>query len=294
VSSSQAVLRDAFEKHAETDRGRHFDFTLLLGIAIAVGAAVLGMASTGVGLSYFLQPTGIVIVLGGTMGVLLVTTPGHSLINSARRVVGLFSAPVMNREALLDEIAQLARLARTKGLLAIEPLTEQASDGFLRDALLLALDVNDRAELAAALETELRLKERQGETDAKALEVAGSFAPTLGILGTVVGLIEVMRQFSNLQTVGYGIGTAFVSTIYGLALANLILLPAAHRVRARVAENFEIQEMIIEGVLCLVDQVHPSLIRRRLSAYLRAPGARDANRIGNPLGMRTESKSNGA
>ena len=119
------------------------------------------------------------------------------------------------------------------------------------------------------LETELRMRERQGETDAKTLEVAGGFAPTIGIIGTVVGLIEVMRHFSNLQSVGFGIGTAFVSTIYGLALAKLLLLPAAHRIRARVAENFEIQEMIIEGVLSLTDHVHPALIRLRLSAYMR-------------------------
>jgi chemotaxis protein MotA len=88
-------------------------------------------------------------------------------------------------------------------------------------------------------------------------------------MGTVVGLIEVLRQFSNLQSVGSGIGTAFVSTIYGLALANLLLLPAAHRIRARVADNFETQELIMEGVLAIADTVHPSLIRTRLTSFLR-------------------------
>jgi chemotaxis protein MotA len=88
-----------------------------------------------------------------------------------------------------------------------------------------------------------------------------------------VGLIEVLRHFENLQSVGFGIGTAFVSTIYGLAMANLLLLPAAHRIHARVAENFDIQELIIEGVLALADNVHPSLIRLRLNAYLRRPDA---------------------
>jgi chemotaxis protein MotA len=113
------------------------------------------------------------------------------------------------------------------------------------------------------------MRERQGETDAKTLEVAGGFAPTIGIIGTVVGLIQVLRHFANLESVGFGIGTAFVSTIYGLAMANLLLLPAAHRIRARVAENFEIQELIIEGVLSLADNVHPALIRLRLNAYTR-------------------------
>jgi chemotaxis protein MotA len=115
------------------------------------------------------------------------------------------------------------------------------------------------------------MNERHGESDAKALDVAGGFAPTIGIIGTVVGLIEVLRQFANLQAVGSGIGTAFVSTIYGLALANLLLLPAAHRIRARVAENFETQELIIEGVLAVIDGLHPALIRVRLNSFVREP-----------------------
>jgi chemotaxis protein MotA len=145
---------------------------------------------------------------------------------------------------------------------------------FLSDALQLAIDIGNREELRTVLETELRMKERQGEADAKALEVAGGYAPTLGIIGTVVGLIDVLRQFSNLQSVGTGIGTAFVSTIYGLALANLLLLPAANRIRARVAENFELQELVLEGVLSIVDSVHPSLIRMRLNAFVRKPKER--------------------
>jgi chemotaxis protein MotA len=119
------------------------------------------------------------------------------------------------------------------------------------------------------LDIKIRLRERQGEVDAKALEVAGGFAPTIGVIGTVVGLIDVLRQFSDLNAVAYGIGTAFVSTVYGLALANFILLPAAHRIRARVAERFELHELIAEGSLCIFDRIHPALVRERLSAYLR-------------------------
>lgn len=245
------------------------DLGLLVGVAIALCAVVIGIMSTGVGLRYFLHPTGALIVLGGTIGIMLLTTPLGALLHSARRVAQLFSPTVVNRESLIEEITHYARLARRDGLLALEPLADKSSDPFLRNALLLVLDVKDRAELQAALDLELRIRERQGEADAKTLEVAGGFAPTIGILGTVVGLIEVMRQFSNIQAVGYGIGTAFVSTIYGLALANLVLLPVAHRIRARVAETFESQELMMEGVLYLVDGVHPSLIRLKLGSFLR-------------------------
>ena len=277
LSTSEIALTERLQTQPSSDRpgkSKRYDLWLLAGIALALGAVIVGIAATGVGLAYFLQPAGAVIVLGGTLGVILVTTPGHGLVHSTRRVIELFSAPQGNREALIEEIVHCARAARRGGILAIDPLAYKASNSFLRDALLLALDVNNRAELQALLETELRLRERQGEADAKTLEVAGGFAPTIGILGTVVGLISVLRHFSNLSSVGFGIGTAFVSTIYGLALANLVLLPLANRIRTRVAETFEIQELITEGVLSLVDHVHPSLIRLRLSSFVRVADSR--------------------
>jgi chemotaxis protein MotA len=187
--------------------------------------------------------------------------------------MNLFSADEVNREELIEEIIILAKLARKSGIIGLDSVLQKTDNSFLREALQLAVDGQNRDELQIVLETQLRMNERHGESDAKSLEVAGGFAPTIGIMGTVVGLIEVLRQFSNLQAVGHGIGTAFVSTIYGLVVANLLLLPAAHRIRARVAENFETQELVIEGVLSIIDCLHPSLIRIRLNSFVRRPRA---------------------
>ena len=266
------------------------DLGLLVGVAIAVSAVIAGVISTGVGLRYFLHPTGALIVLGGTLGVMLVTTPLHALANSLKRVSTLLLSKPVDRERLIEEIVGYARISRREGTMALEAIAPKSSNAFLRNALLLVLDVKDRAELQAALDLELRLRERQGEADAKVFEVAGGFAPTIGIIGTVVGLIEVMRQFSNVQAVGFGIGTAFVSTIYGLALANLVLLPTAHRIRARVAETFELQELMMEGVLYLVDTVHPSLIRLKLSSFLREPPAARPQLQNGPIAVATGAK----
>jgi chemotaxis protein MotA len=250
------------------------DVFLLTGIAIAFTATILGLRAAGVSLNYFLQPVAAMIVLGGTAGIMLVTTPRHSLIESFRGVMGLLSAMEIDRAALIDEIVDYARRARkTGGILALEPTIQKASHPLLRHALGLAMDIPNHAELRSVFETELQMAERQGEADAKTLEVAGGFAPTLGIIGTVIGLIQVLRQFSNLPAVGYGIGTAFVSTIYGLALANLFLLPIALRIRARVAEKFETQELIMEGVLAIAEAGHPAVIRMRLISFLRNPPA---------------------
>jgi chemotaxis protein MotA len=285
VATSQAILPQLVESTPSTAGNvRHLkrlDFGMLAGIVIALGAAIAGIASTGVGLRYFFQPAGALIVLGGTIGVMFVTTPRRALFHSAQRVISLLWTPCVDREALITEIVSLAKAARRGGLLGIEPLIGQSTNAFLRDSLRLALDVKNRAELQLALETDLRLRERQGEADARTLEIAGGFAPAIGILGTVVGLIDVLKQFSNVQSVGSGIGTAFVSTIYGLALANLVLLPIAHRIRARLAETADTQELIAEGVLCLFDGVHSSLVRERLQSFLReSPGKERAMSVG--------------
>ncbi len=263
---------------------RRFDVCLLAGIAIAAGAAVAGLRSTGINASYFLQPAGAFIVLGGSLGVMLITTPGHSLVCSLRQVFRLFVPLSGGAETLIEEIVRCARVSRRDGAAGLEAQAARAGNQFLRDALTLACDVNDHDQLQGTLETALRLRERQGETDARTFEVAGGFAPTIGIMGTVVGLIEVMRQFSGGQSVGYGIGTAFVSTIYGLAMANLVMLPIAHRIRARVAEAVETQELIVEGVLCIADGVHPALIRARLRSFLRT-GESIAVKAGEPAAV---------
>lgn len=243
---------------------------MLAGIVIAIGAVLAGIASAGIRLGYFLQPTGMLVVLGGTLGVTLITTPRLGLLRAARAAMSLFRTEAENRGLLMEELLSLARTARAKGLFGLEPLIAAIDRPFLRESLQWAMDARNRGELQTTLEMKVRQLERQGETDARVFEVAGGFAPTIGVLGTVVGLMDVLRMFSNVSSVAAGTGTAFISTIYGLGLANLILLPAAQRIRAHVAEQFESNEMIVEGTLCLFDGVHPALVRDRLSCFLRA------------------------
>ena len=242
---------------------------MVAGIAIAMGAVAAGIASAGIRVGYFFQPTGMLIVLGGTFGVTLITTPRRGLLRAARAAISLFRTEAENRELLMEEILALARTARTKGLLGLEAVIATIDRPFLRESLQWAMEARLRGDLQTTLEMKVRHLEKQGETDARAFETAGGFAPTIGVLGTVVGLMDVLRLFSSVSSVAAGTGTAFVSTIYGLGLANLILLPAAQRIRAHVAEQFESNEMIVEGTLCLFDGVHPALVRDRLSCFLR-------------------------
>ena len=264
-------MLDYRRRSAGRARRGGLDVGMLIGIAIASIAVIAGIAVTGVSARYFFQPTGVLIVVGGTLGVMLITTPRRTLLLSLRRTFNLFSqATSPAPEDLIEEIVSYARIVRMNGILAIEPGIDQVSHSFLRDALLLAMDTEGRTALQSALENKTRLCERQSDAAAKLLEVAGGFTPTLGVLGTVVGLIDVLRQFSGLSATAYGVGAAFTSTIYGLALANLLLLPAAQRIRARASETFDLQELMTEGALCLFEGMHPRLVRHRLHSFLNA------------------------
>jgi chemotaxis protein MotA len=249
---------------------RRLNFAMILGIAVTAAAVLSGIAEAGISPSYLLQPTGLLVVFGGTLGVMLITTPRKALGAAVRSTVHLLLTRTEPRRAdLVEEIVGYAREVRTRGLVALEPEIDLVSNGFLKEALMLAMDVETREELQSALESKVRVAERQSDTAAKVLEVAGGFAPTIGVLGTVIGLIDVLRQFSEMSTIAYGVGTAFTATIYGLGLANLVLLPAAHRIRAEAAERFELEELLTEGVLCLYDTAHPRLVRQRLGFFLK-------------------------
>lgn len=246
---------------------RRVDGGMLGGLLAGAGAVVGAIAVTGIHLSYFFQPSGILMVIGGTLAVVFVTTPLPALRSAAARVLELVWHRGADRSQLRKQIMTYVRVARAQGLLGIESMVSECEHPFLRESLILALDVQ-RAELQGTMETKLRLHERQGEGDARTLESAGGFAPTIGVLGTMVGLVDALRRFSDLPSVASGVGIAFASTFYGLGLANLLLLPLAYRIRAMMAEKLETEEMILEGVLCILDGIHPSLVSERLRAFL--------------------------
>ncbi len=264
--SAIASLSTSIDQSSHQTR-KHPDAWMLAGIAIIAAAMAAGIAWAKIPISYFFQPSGILIVIGGTLGATIVTTPKRALQDAARRVVDLWWEHGEGRAELVDEIMSYVRLARLKGLLSIEPAIRESRHEFLRECLTLALDVQ-KNELQPAMETRMRMRERRGDADARTLEIAGGFAPTIGVLGTVVGLIDVLRRFSDVTAVASGVGTAFASTLYGIGLANLLLLPLAHRIRAAVAAGLEKEELILEGVGCILDGVHPALAAERLKAFL--------------------------
>ena len=162
---------------------------------------------------------------------------------------------------------RLARTALSRWNRTPKPVT----DKFLRKALNLAVDGTDLQVLRKMMELEIDLEEHQGESEAKVFEAAGGYSPTIGIIGAVLGLIQVMKHLEDIKEVGRGIAVAFVATVYGVAVGNLFFLPAANKIKARVQMEMQMKELMLEGVIGIVEGLNPKLIRSKLSAYIREP-----------------------
>ena len=213
------------------------------------------------------------LVFGGTLSAVCIGNPSSALLRSLHRCRGLFRRRTDGRRELAEQIMHFATLARRLGISSIETEAEALENGLLRRALLLIVDGVAAQEVRRQMEIEILAAEEQTDADARIFEQAGGYAPTIGIIGAVIGLIQVMTQLSNVDAVGRGIASAFTATLYGVALANLILLPIGARIRARAKSVIGESELILEGVTALGEGLSLRLVRTRLEPFLEADGA---------------------
>lgn len=223
------------------------------------------------------------LVVGGTLGAVLIGTPFSVLASSLRRCRSLLRRESGAGREAADHIMRCAVQARRQGLASIEQEAEAVGNGLLRRALLLVVDGVAPHEVRRQLQLEMAAEEDRAEADARVFEQAGGYAPTIGIIGAVIGLIQVMRQLGNVDEVGRGIASAFVSTLYGVALANLLLLPIAARIRSHARSEAGVKELILEGVTALGEGLSLRVIRTRVETFLNQGEAVPAKRTGSEL-----------
>lgn len=240
----------------------------LIGLVLAGVGIVGGMILEGGNLRQIAQMTAALIVFGGTFGAVLVSFPLSAVRDAVQGLRFLFTGGQVRGEALIQEIMGYATRARRDGLLALEDAAEEASDPLLTRALSLAIDGNDAATVRSICELELEHLEEELEHAPKVWEAAGGYSPTIGIIGAVIGLIQVMQHLDDIEQVGHGIATAFVATIYGVAAANLLFLPAATKIKLAQRAILTEKEMIVEGVLSIMAGLNPRLVEERLRAFL--------------------------
>lgn len=248
--------------------GGRIDLATIAGLVVAIGGIVGGLLLEGGAMGDVLQGTAAIIVIGGTLGAVMVSTP-MPVLKSALRA---FRDVMFDRSAalgpLIEQLVDFSTRARRKGLVSLEQEALALPDPFLRKALSLGVDGCDLGETRKILELEIAVYESQEEHNAKVFESAGGYCPTIGIIGAVLGLIQVMKKLDDINEVGHGIAVAFVATVYGVGLANILFLPAANKIKARIAHEVIRRELVLEGVSAIIEGLNPQMVRMKLNAYL--------------------------
>jgi chemotaxis protein MotA len=238
------------------------------GVLLGVTGVIGGLLLEGGKISQILQPTAAMIVFGGTAGAVLLQFPLPVVINALRSLARVFLEPGENLESGIELLVRLANRARREGIVRLDSELENIYDPFLKKALMLAVDGTEPQELRKIMELELDNQYEHKERLHLVFESAGGFSPTIGIIGAVLGLIQVMQHLDKIDEVGRGIAVAFVATIYGVAAANLVFLPAAGKLRIRLREEQAKSEMILEGVVSILEGMNPRMLEFKLRSFL--------------------------
>lgn len=247
------------------------DFLSLAGVVIGFGAIVLTMTIDGGILGSLVQLSALIIVSGGTVGAVLLQTPPVIFLRGCKMLVWVFLPPRDDRQDLVRNIVEWLRIARRQFILALDPVAEAQSDPFIRQGLRLVVDGIEAAQIRVVLEAMIATQEHEEMLAGEVFEAMGGYAPTVGILGAVMGLITVKSHLEDPTKLGSGIATAFVATVYGVGAANLIFLPIGNKLKVLVRRRIRRLEMITEGMVGIAIMKQPMQFEMRLRSLLDAP-----------------------
>jgi chemotaxis protein MotA len=244
------------------------DKSSVSGITLAVTGIIAGLLLEGGNLGQILQPTAAIIVFGGTIGAVMLQFPLNVVLQAMRRLGSVFLSPRQDPQATILRLVKYAQKARREGIVSLDADLPDIEDPFLHKSLMLAVDGTEPDELRKIMELELNNQSEREEQVPQVFESAGGFAPTIGIIGAVLGLIQVMQHLDKIDEVGRGIAVAFVATIYGVGSANLLYLPVSGKMKIRIREEQIIREMTLEGVASILEGMNPHMLETKLLSYL--------------------------
>jgi len=244
------------------------DIFAVIGVFFGIGMVLLGQALEGGNIGQLLQVTAGLIVIGGTTGAVLLSFPVPILTSAISMLRDVFMPPTSDYSALITEIGGFATKARKEGIIALEKEAYNASDSLLTLGLGAVADGTDPTLVRELMENQIEQLENKVANAAKVYESFGGYSPTLGIIGAVMGLIQVMQNLNDPAKLGAGIAVAFVATIYGLFAANLVMIPLGTRLKFIYQRVFLYKNMILEGVLSIQAGESPVLIERKLRSFL--------------------------
>ena len=244
------------------------DKASLLGLLVALGGIIAGLLLEGGNMSQILQPTAAMIVFGGTLGAVMVQFPLPIVLLALRQLGSVFINSRRDPQETIEQLVKYAQQARREGIVSLDTELPQIEDSFLQRSLMLAVDGTEPQELRKTMELELDNQAEYEEQVPGVFESAGGFAPTIGIIGAVLGLIQVMQHLDKIDEVGRGIAVAFVATIYGVGSANLIYLPMAGKMKLRMRRQQIMREMTLEGVASILEGMNPHMLEAKLLGFM--------------------------
>jgi len=245
------------------------DWGSLIGLVVAVAGILIGQAVEGGQVASLIQPAAFLIVLLGTFGAVLLQTKTASFIAGLKMSRDVFFPPVDDRQELAARINKWAIYARKEGIFMLEDYLNQETEPFIRKGLQLMVDGTPPDKIREICAIDMHFYEIHQRNAAKIWSAAGGYAPTVGIIGAVLGLIHVMENLSDPAKLGNGIAVAFVATIYGVALANLIFLPIANKLKALIQHELMRREMVLNAWVSIAKGDHPKIVEERLNTYLQ-------------------------
>jgi chemotaxis protein MotA len=244
------------------------DLLSIIGIVLAFIALLAGAILKGAGLHALFSPAALMIVVVGTFAAILIQTPGGVMKRALRILPWVFRSPVPDAQVIINRMVEWSQTSRKQGLLGLEPVLDDERDDFVRKGLQLVIDGSEPDAIRGILEVELQTREAADIRAARVFEGMGVYAPTLGIIGAVLGLMAVMQNLADPSKLGAGIAAAFTATVYGIGLANLFLLPIANKLKTVTLAQSQVREMVVEGMIAIAQGDNPRSIESRLSGYL--------------------------
>ncbi|TKH46170.1 motility protein A [Paenibacillus terrae] len=246
------------------------DITIVLGIIAGIIALIGGFLWEGGQFTGLLQGTSALIVFGGTLAAVVISYPASKLKSIPAALRMAFSREENLSEQYIEDLVSMAATSRRSGVLALERISSEHPNAFLREGLQLVIDGTEQEQIKQILELELDSIEHKHEGYAKIFESAGGYAPTMGIIGTVMGLIHVLGSLTEPTALGPSIAVAFIATLYGVASANLIFLPIASKIRACSESEMVTMDLLLQGILAIQNGENPKLVRKKLEFFIRS------------------------
>lgn len=269
------------------------DIGALVGLVLGIASVLVANVMEGGHLDQLLNPSASLLVLGGTLGATMASAGMNAVMQVPSAIAYALRTPQYRPAELIERLVALAQRARQEGLLSLENERKDLDDPFLAKVLQFVIDGADPELVMDVMEISIRSEQSHRFRAAGVLETAGGYAPTMGIIGTVLGLIHVLGNLEDTSKLGPAIAVAFMATFYGIATANLIWLPLANKIKANVQVEADMRRMVVEGVLSIQRGDNPMMIREKLQAFVAYAAARRPEGAGDEADVRAAGARSG-